>query len=158
MKKMEDGMQGKEGQGQKGKEAMSGEQFQLFQEQKMLREQLQELLDREGSGNREGKKALDQMEELEKILLERGITKETLERMQELEHELLELENADLTRNKDKKRESETNRLNESVREIKALEDLYKKGSEDEQLKRNRLELSPDYKAKVKKYFDQEIK
>ncbi|WKK66036.1 DUF4175 family protein [Lutimonas zeaxanthinifaciens] len=158
MKKMEDGMQGKEGQGQKGKEAMSGEQFQLFQEQKMLREQLQELLDREGSGNREGKKALDQMEELEKILLERGITKETLERMQELEHELLELENADLTRNKDKKRESETNRLNESEREIKALEDLYKKGSEDEQLKRNRLELSPDYKAKVKKYFDQEIK
>ncbi|UCE93808.1 MAG: hypothetical protein JSV73_00505 [Flavobacteriaceae bacterium] len=155
MQKMENGMQGKEGQGKKGKEAMSGEQFQLFQEQKMLREQLQELLDNEGSGNREGKKALNQMEELEKILLEKGITKETLDRMQKLEHELLELENADLTRNKDKKRESEANRLNETERKIKALEDLYKKGAEDENLKRRRLELSPDYKTKVKDYFDQ---
>ena len=97
------------------------------------------------------------MEELEKLLLEKGITKETLSRMQELEHELLELENADLTRNKDKKRESETNRLMESNREIKALEELYERQKEDEQLKRKRLDLSPDYKAKVKEYFDQEI-
>lgn len=158
IQKMEKGVQGQEGQGKKGKEAMSGEQFQLFQEQKMLREQLQELLDKEGSGNRAGKKALDQMEELEKILLEKGITKETLDRMQRLEHELLELENAGLTRNKDNKRRSETNRLNESDRKIKALEDLYKKGVEDEQLRRRRLEWSPDYKTKVKNYFDQEIK
>ena len=157
IQKMENGMEGKEGQGKRGKEAMSGEQFQIFQEQKMLKEQLQELMDKEGAGSGTGKKALDQMEELEKILLEKGITKETLERMQNLEHELLELENADITRNKDKKRKSETNRLNESDRKIKALEDLYKMGVEDEQLKRRRLELSPDYKTKVKDYFDQEI-
>ncbi|MCA0932950.1 hypothetical protein LCM02_10850 [Lutimonas saemankumensis] len=157
MQKMEKGMQGKEGKGKKGKEALSGEQFQLFQEQRMLREELQELMNEEGSGSKEGKKALDQMEELEKLLLEKGITNETLRRMQELEHELLELENADLTRNKDKKRKSETNRLEESNREIKALEELYRREAEDEQLKRKRLDLSPDYKAKVKEYFDQEI-
>jgi len=38
------------------------------------------------------------------------------------------------------------------------IEDLYKKGVEDEQLRRRRLEWSPDYKTKVKNYFDQEIK
>ena len=56
MKKADDGMEMKEGMdeqkgpGKKGKEAMSGEQFQMYQEQKLLKDQLREILDKEGGG------------------------------------------------------------------------------------------------------------
>ena len=43
----------------------------------MLREKLQELLDQQGSGSKEGKEALDSMEELERLLLEKGLNEET---------------------------------------------------------------------------------
>jgi len=72
-------------------------------------------------GSQAGKSVLKQMEELEKILLEKGITRESLERMQKLEHELLELENASLKRNQDNKRKSETNVLEQDFREIQEL-------------------------------------
>jgi len=49
------------------------------------------------------------MDDLEKILLEKGITKESLEKMQKIEHELLKLEKASFDKNKDKKRKSRTN-------------------------------------------------
>ncbi len=95
------------------------------------------------------------MEELEKILLEKGINKESLDRMQKLEHELLELENAALERNKDNKRKSETSQYKEAFREIDPLDHSRQKGIEDEILKRKRLELSPEYKRRVKEYFEQ---
>ncbi|MGI9530584.1 DUF4175 family protein [Lutimonas sp.] len=156
MKKMKDGMDSQKGQGKKGKEAMSSEQFQMYQEQKMLKDELQKLMDKEGAGGQKGKAALQQMEELEKILLEKGITKETLERMQELEHELLELENANMERNKDKKRESETNVNDFEQRQIEELKIQNDLRNESEFLKRKRLELSPEYKKRVKEYFEQE--
>lgn len=156
MQKMKDGMDSQKGQGKKGKEAMSSEQFQMYQEQKMLKDELQKLLDKEGAGGQKGKAALQQMEDLEKILLEKGITKETLERMQELEHELLELENANMERNKDKKRESETNEIDFEQRQIEKLNLENDLRNENETLKRKRLELSPEYKKRVKEYFEQE--
>ena len=156
MKKMKEGMDSQKGQGKQGKEAMSGEQFQMYQEQKLLKEEMQKLLDKEGSGGQKGQEVLNQMEELEKILLEKGITKESLDRMQKLEHELLELENAALERNKDSKRKSETNRFEEQFRDIEKLKQTKEAGNDDELLRRKRLELSPDYKSRVKKYFEQE--
>ncbi len=156
MKKMKEGMDAQKGKGKKGKEAMSGEQFQMYQEQKMLKDQLREMLDRQGGGGQKGKAVLNQMEELEKILLEKGITKESLDRMQKLEHELLEMENAALERNKDTKRKAKTNRYEQQVREIDALKQSKESGNEDEILRRKRLELSPDYKKRVKEYFEQD--
>ena len=156
MKKMKEGMDAQKGPGKKGKEAMSGEQFQMYQEQKMLKDQMQKLLDREGQGGQNGKSVLSQMEALEKILLEKGITRESLQRMQQLEHELLEMENATLERNKDSKRKAETNKQEQQVRDIDALNELKRSGREDELLKRKRLELSPDYKNRVKEYFEQD--
>lgn len=154
MKKMKDGMDAQKGQGKKGKEEMSGEQYQMYQEQKMIKDQMKELLDREGQGSKGGKAVLDQMERLEKILLEKGITEESLNRMKQLEHELLELENATLKRNKDTKREAETSRREDLYREIQELDQEMEDGNEDEQLKRKRLEMSPDYKKRVKEYFE----
>jgi len=156
MKKMKEGMDSQEGQGKKGKEAMSGEQFQMYQEQKLLKEELQKILDKEGVGGQKGKAVLNKMEELEKILLEKGITKESLDRMQKLEHELLELENAAMERNKDKKRKSETSRFEEQYRDIDELKYKKEAGYDDEILRRKKLELAPDYKKRVKKYFEQE--
>ena len=156
MKKMKEGMDAQKGQGKKGKEEMSGEQFQMYQEQKLLKEQLQEMLDQQGRGGQKGKSVLNQMEELEKILLEKGITKESLERMQKLEHELLEMEDADLKRNKDSKRKAETNKYEQQFREIEDLNHKRESGNEDEILRRKRLELSPDYKKRVKEYFEQD--
>jgi hypothetical protein len=128
----------------------------MYQEQKMLKDQMQKLLDREVKGSQKGKSVLNQMEDLEKILLEKGITKESLERMQQLEHELLEMENATLERNKDSKRKAETNQLEQQFRDIDELDELKKSGREDELLKRKRLELYPDYKNRVKEYFEQD--
>ncbi|MDN3641410.1 hypothetical protein QWY87_01765 [Lutimonas halocynthiae] len=156
MKKMKEGMDAQKGQGKNGKEAMSGEQFQMYQEQKILKDELQKMLDKEGGGGQKGKAAISQMEELEKILLEKGITNETLDRMQKLEHELLELENANMKRNKDTKRESETNERDNEFREIQDLKDASKFRNENEALRRKRLELSPEYKKRVKEYFEQD--
>ncbi len=151
---MQEGMQKQGQQGKKGQEEMSGEQFQLYQEQQMLREKLKDLLDQQGSGSKEGKKALDAMEELERLLLEKGMTEETLERMQELEYELLELENASLKKKKDNKREATTN-----VREFDARKEqemLWKKlrGEEKELLRRENIRMNPEYQEKVKSYFE----
>lgn len=156
MKKMKEGMDKQKGQGKNGKEAMSGEQFQMYQEQKILKDELQKMLDKEGGGSQKGKNALSQMEDLEKILLEKGITNEALDRMQKLEHELLELENANMKRNKDTKRESETNEGENQFREIQNLKDSSKFRNENEALRRKRLELSPEYKKRVKEYFEQD--
>ena len=41
------------------------------------------------------------MEELEKLLLEKGITSETIQNMQKIEHELLKLEKATFNQNED---------------------------------------------------------
>lgn len=156
MKKMKEGMDSQKGQGKKGREEMSGEQFQMYQEQKQLKEQMQKLLDLEGGGSKKGESVLNKMEELERILLEKGITKESLERMQKLEHELLEMEDADLKRNKDSKRKAETNRYEQQFREIEELDQKRESGAQDEILRRKRLELSPDYKKRVKEYFEKD--
>ena len=156
MKKMKEGMDAQKGQGKNGKEEMSSEQFQMYQEQKLLKDELQKILDKEGGGGQKGKTTLNQMENLERLLLEKGITNETLDRMQELEHELLELENANMKRNKDTKRESETNEGENGMREIESLEDTRRLQYENEVLRRKRLELSPEYKKRVKEYFEQD--
>lgn len=154
MKKMEQGMEKQGKQGNQGQEEMSGEQFQMFQEQQMLREKLKQLLDQQGSTGEKGKQTLDAMEELERMLLEKGFNEETLERMQNLEYELLELENASLKKKKDNKREATTNLKEYDAR--KQQEILWKKlkGEEKELLRRENIRMQPDYQKKVKNYFE----
>ena len=154
MKKMEQGMEKQGQQGKQGEEEMSGEQFQLFQEQQMLREKLKQLLDQQGSQGDKGKQTMDSMEELERMLLEKGFNQETLERMQKLEYELLELENASLKKKKDNKREATTNLKEYDPR--KQQEILWKKlkGEEKELLRRENIRMQPDYQKKVKNYFE----
>jgi len=142
----------KEGPGKS--EKMSGEQFQIYKEQNQLREELNKLLKDNGkNGNGEAKKILKQMENLEKILLEKGITKESIQRMQKIEYELLKLEKASFEKNKDFKRESETNKGNDYQNNMEAikLNNIY--FNEEEILIRQNLKLRPLYQEKIKVYF-----
>ncbi len=61
-----------------------------------------------------------------------------------------------MKRNKDTKRESETNEGENGMREIESLEDTRRLRYENEVLRRKRLELSPEYKKRVKEYFEQD--
>ena len=158
MKSMQQGMEKQRIDGERGQEEMSGEQFRMYQEQRMLREKMEELLRQNGSDSDKGKQVLDQMESLERILLEKGITQETLQRMQRLEHELLEMENAGYENNKEKRRRSETGIDRNQKRLIQKLEEIKGSGAEDELLRRNRIPMSPDYQRRVKDYFNNSTK
>jgi hypothetical protein len=139
--------------GNKSKEQMSGEQFEIYQEQNRLKEQLKNLL-KKGSSGSQSKKVLQQMDELEKLLLEKGISNETLRNMQKLEYELLKLENASFDQNKDTKRKSNSSEerfMKNYISPIKG-EKIYFK--EDEILIRNYLDLHPDYQKRIKKYYE----
>jgi hypothetical protein len=157
MKEMQEGMQKQSGEGRNGQEQMSGEQFRMYQEQQLLREKLKELLDQQGSGSQSGKNALDSMEELEKILLEKGFTRETLERMRQLEYELLELENASMKKERDSKREATTNKKEYQRSEMEEI--LLQKLLEDEKerLRRENIRMNPDYQKRVKEYFEKQV-
>lgn len=153
IKQMKGGIKPGEKPGKNNSEKMSGEQFQIYQEQNRLKEQLNELLGQNKNNGNQGKKALQQMEALEKLLLEKGITNESLERMQKLEHELLKLENASLDQNKDEKRKSNTNKLNTSKRNIKEINTKKTFLLQDEILIRQNFKLKPVYQEKIKVYF-----
>jgi len=145
--------QGKNGEGEKQGEQMTGEQYQIYQEQNALKEALKELMSKEGKNGSKGQKALQQMEELEKQLLDKGFTNEVLQRMLHLEHELLKLEKARLEQGKDNKRKSETNTQqfkSQNIPEIKN-EKLY--FNTNEILNREPLPLRDNYKKKVQEYF-----
>ena len=158
---MKKGTKEEDGKGERGKqngEKMSGEQYQIYQEQNALREALKEVLDKEGKAGSKGQKALQQMENLEKQLLDKGFTNEVLQQMLHLEHELLKLEDANLEQGKDNKRKSKTNTADFNNRRIPAIknERLYFKSNEI--LNRDPLPLRSNYKIKVRDYFKNRLK
>jgi len=85
------------------------------------------------------------MDDLEKILLEKGITKESLEKMQKIEHELLKLEKASFDKNKDKKRKSRTNINTGDYHKVKPIDTKKFYFDEEENLIRQNLQLKPLY-------------
>ncbi len=145
--------QGKEGEGGKQGEQMTGEQYQIYKEQNALKEALKELMGKEGKGGSKGQKALRQMEELEKQLLDKGFTNEVLQNMLRLEHELLKLEKARLEQGKDNKRKSETNRQQFNNRTIPQIKNKKLYFNTNEILNREPLPLRNNYKKKVQEYF-----
>ncbi len=145
--------QGKEGEGGKQGEKMTGEQYQIYQEQNALKEALKELMGKEGKGGSKGQKALRQMEELEKQLLDKGFNNKVLENMLRLEHELLKLEKATLEQGKDNKRKSETNKQQFNKRNIPQIKNKKLYFNSKEILNREPLPLRNNYKKKVQEYF-----
>jgi len=120
-----------------------------------LRNELNELLRKEPAHGSDGKKILKKMEDLEKMLLEKGISNEAIQNMQKLEYELLKLESADVQQNKDDKRKAETSNDMFMKRNIEPVQNQQIYFNQNEILNRQNLPLKPLYQSKVKLYFKQ---
>jgi hypothetical protein len=96
------------------------------------------------------------MDNLEKLLLEKGITNETLQNMQRLEHELLKLEKATFNQNEDSKRKSNRSEQNLNRKSIKPFDNKKLYFKENEVLIRNYLDLKPEYQKRIKKYYQKD--
>lgn len=155
--------QGKKGKGtekgnrQNNEEQMTGEQYQIYQEQNALKEALKEMLGKEGRKGTQGQKAIKQMEELEKLLLDKGFDNQVLQKMIQLQHQLLKLEKAHLQQGKDDKRKSNTNTTEfkkSSIPKIKGDKLFF---NSNEILNRKPLPLRNNYKIKVQQYFKEKV-
>ncbi len=93
------------------------------------------------------------MEELEKLLLEKGLNKKTINKMQQLNHELLKLEKASFDKGREKKRKSKTNKEIYQQRNIDHINSKNLFFNQDEILIRKTIPLTPYYQQKVKEYF-----
>lgn len=140
-----------EGQGKDG-EGDAGELLEIYKEQQQLREQLQKALEKEGMGG-SGQKALREMKDIEKQLLNKGFKNETLQRMLKLNHELLKLDKAMQQQGEENKRQSQTNakEFNNNANEMpEALKDYL---NSVEILNRQTLPLRPNFNQRVQTYF-----
>jgi hypothetical protein len=148
--KQSGGKQG-EGEGQDG-EGDAGEILEIYKEQQQLREQLQQMLDKQGMGGN-GQAAARQMKEIEKQLLNKGFRNETMQKMQNLKQELLKLDKAMQQQGEESKRQSQTNKK-EFNNTVNQLPDALKEYLNSvEILNRQTLPLRPNFNQKVQTYF-----
>ncbi|KOS07052.1 glutamyl-tRNA synthetase [Flavobacterium akiainvivens] len=166
-KKMQEGMKGKDGKGKQGEgqpggegqggegegsEGDAGKILEIYKEQQQLREQLQQMLEKEGMGGN-GQAAAKKMKDIEKQLLNKGFDNQTLEKMQNLKHELLKLENAMKQQGQDNKRQSQTNKKDYNNTSNQLPEALKEYLNGVEILNRQSLPLRPNFNQKVQQYF-----
>ena len=166
-KKVNGGKSGDNGSGGKrngegDNENMNGELYKIYQEQSLLRQQLQDAIQQEEGngkpGNAQAKRALKTMEQLENEILEKGFNAATLQKMQNLNYELLKLDKAALEQGKDKKRKSKAGFDLLDSRKIKELEFKKLFYNQIEILNRQSLPLQQNYKKKVQEYFSEPVK
>ncbi len=126
--------------------------LEIIKEQQELRNELSKQLEKEGvSGN--GQKALQQMKDLEKQLINKGFTNDNLQRAMQLNHELLKLESALKQQGQDKKRESNSNHKDFEGTNKQLPPALLNYLQSVEILNRQSLPLHPNFNQKVQKYF-----
>ena len=156
---------GQSGQGKNGKNGQNGQDgeggdsegdaemlYEIYKEQRMLREALQKRLEKEGLGGA-GQNASKQMQDIEKQLLNKRFDNTVLQKMQNLKHELLKLDKAIREQGDDDKREGTTNKkeYNNSVKPLDPKLQEYLNSIEI--LNRDTLPLHPIYNQKVQQYF-----
>src|SRR5690606_17131972 len=100
---------GEKGEGQDGnREEMNGNLFEIFKQQQMLKQQLENKL-REMGIDPLSSRLLREMDQVEKDILDKGYDRNTLEKMNRITHRLLELESAEREQEEDEERRAETN-------------------------------------------------
>ncbi len=151
--KMKEGMKPGQSKQGKSKEQLTSEQYEIYKEQSLLKKQLEEFLKNSSNTKGASKSLIQKMNELEKLLLEKGLNQETMDQMKKLEYELLKLEKASFDQNKDHKRKSEFNKSDFDNRQIKSISKDQLFLNEDEILIRKNFDFQPLYKMKTKKYF-----
>ena len=140
------------GQGNNDGEENARELMEIFQEQRRLRQQLEDQLRKQGL-TPGGQKVLDQMKDAEKQILNKGFKNEVLQRMLNINYEMLKLEKAVQQQGEDSKRQSETNKkeFNSSVKPLSP--ELQQYLNSVEILNRQSLPLRPNFNQKVQEYF-----
>lgn len=155
MEKMMGKNKGKSGKGQRG--TMSKELAKMAAEQAAIRKEVQRMaqeLNKDGSGSGNGlNKLAQEMEEVEKDIVNREITPETLKRQQDIMIRLLESERAEREREQDKRRESQEAQDYSLSNPSEFFEYNQRKQREIELLKTVPPSLKPYYKNKVNDYF-----
>jgi len=150
------GKNGKEGKSPgegEGSEQMSGEMYEIYKQQNALKEAFKDIMSQAGLKGSAGNKALKQMEDLEKMLLDKGLNQQAMMKMQQIKHELLKLEKANFEQGEDDKRKSDTNRTEFKKRDIKQIESKKLYFNPNDILNRQALPLRSVYKKKVQEYF-----
>ncbi|NHM02765.1 DUF4175 family protein [Flavobacterium difficile] len=148
-KQGEGGSQGNEG---KDGEGDAGKLLDIIKEQQELRESLQNELEKNGMGGN-GQNALKQMKELEKQLINKGLTQENVNRALQINYELLKLESALKQQGQDTKRESYTNKKDFLGTNKPLPPALLNYLKSVEILNRQSLPLQPNFNNKVQQYF-----
>lgn len=166
MEQMNDGKSGKKGEsgkpkpGENGKagdsnsdqENSSGELFEIYKQQQVIKTALQALIKRAGLTGKVNN-LVRKMDEVQNDLLEKGFNQDTFNKMRNLQHELLKLDKAAFEQGEDSKRESNSNNnpfINTTSKKIPSIEQYF---NEIEILNRQALPLQPIYKKKVQQYF-----
>ncbi len=151
-------LQKMKGEQEGGSEPGSKEWAQMAAKQEMIRRMLQAMkkqMQEEGNGKEAGElqKTIDEMEKLEKDLVNKKLNLETMRRQQEIETRMLEHERAEKQREQDNKRESKEGTQIERPLPPELEEYLRQKERENELLKTLPPELRPYYKEKIREYF-----
>jgi len=141
------------GQGQDG-EGDAEQIMEIYKEQQQLREALQKSLQEKGNVPG-GQSTIDEMKQLEKQLLNKGINPQTIQKALQIQYELLKLEKALHQQGEDTKRQANTNK-NSFNNNAKVLPEVLQKYMRSiEILNRDALPLRPDLNQRVKAYFNQ---
>lgn len=152
--KGEKGKESGKGKGEgEGSEQMSGEQYEIYKQQNALKQAFKNLMSKSGKKGSSGNKALKQMEDLEKELLNKGLTQSAIQKMQNIKHELLKLDKANFEQGEDNKRKADTNKNRFQKNNIKDIKSKKLYFNPNDILNRQPLPLKSTYKKKVQEYF-----
>ncbi|MGB3075967.1 MAG: hypothetical protein WBB36_11630 [Chitinophagales bacterium] len=155
-KNMQKGMQEQMQKMQNGKSGTAQEFAELAAKQAKLKKLLQEQEDEKkqsGGGSKQAQEILDEMEKMEKQLVNKQLNNDMLRRQQEITTRLLEADRAERERDWDEKRKSETG--TNIVRKMPAAleEYLKQRQAETEWFKQVSPDLKPFYKKLVEQYY-----
>jgi len=151
LKKMKDGMKKGDQPGSKEWAKKAAQQEAIRRMLEGLKKQLQE----EGKGKEAGdlQKTIDEMEKLEKDLVNKRLNLESLKRQEDIETRLLEHEKAERERDQDDQRKSNEGKQFDRKLPPELEEYLKQKEKESELLKTIPPKLRPYYKEKTREYF-----
>jgi len=154
------GASGKDASGKKGEKGGDAKELaKMAAQQQAIREAMQRMAEdatRNGGGlSKELKKLADEMEKVEKDILEREIEAETLKRQQDIINRMLKAENAMREQEQDEKRESSSGNKQQKQEEDSLDEYLKKREREVELLRRNNVNLQPYFNNRYSIYINQ---
>jgi len=139
-------------------EQSNEELYEIYKKQSQLKDALKDILVNESNKSRSMQlnNAIKKMDELEKELLEKGISNSILKKIEQLDYELLKLNNAKKQQGDDTERKSESSRFDFDPRIIDKLKLQNQYFNYNEILNRQSLPLRTIYKKRVQEYFKTE--